>query len=143
MGAGAYGEAVLRAVDRLRASLPYADPGAIVDAGASLTKGTLPMGLLGAEEEHLVSDLRDGLAEIAMAFSAQSAGPELRAVEFALDSAEMVMRGTFLSDHEAELPRLLPSLVFLITLPVADQDRALELSRQASRLIGEELRASA
>jgi hypothetical protein len=143
VGAGSYGEAVLRAVDRLRAGLPCAEPEAAVAAAASLAEGRLTTDGLGVAEERLVSGLRAGLAEIAMTFSVETVGPELDAVRFALDSAEMVIRGTLISDQEAELPRLMPSLVFLTALPVIEHDRAIELSRRASQLIGEELRASA
>jgi hypothetical protein len=48
------------------------------------------------------------------------------------------MRGELLSGNAAQLPQLLPSFVFLVALPIVDQDRALELSRRTSELIEEE-----
>lgn len=143
MGVGRDSEAVLRAVDRLRASLPCASPQATVAASASLAAGAPAAGALGVDEERFLAGLRAGLAGIAMSFSEEAAGPELDAVRFALDSAEMVIRGTLISKHETELPRLMPSLVFLTALPVIEHDRALALSRRATQLIGEELRANA
>lgn len=41
------------------------------------------------------------------------------------------MRGELVSGNAA----LMPSFVFLVTLPVVDQDRALELSRRAAQLV--------
>ena len=45
------------------------------------------------------------------------------------------MRGELVSGNAAQLPALMPSFVFLVALPVVDQDRALELSRRTSELI--------
>ena len=45
------------------------------------------------------------------------------------------MRGELVSGNAAQLPALMPSFVFLVALPVVDQDRALELSRRTERLV--------
>jgi hypothetical protein len=45
------------------------------------------------------------------------------------------MRGELVSGNAARLPALMPSFVFLVTLPVVDQDRAIELSRKTARLV--------
>jgi hypothetical protein len=90
----------------------------------------------GSEDEILVASLRGALARLA-ALVAGPAGAEgsSRAVETALDGAEMVMRGELLKGEAAELQSLLPGFVFLVTQPVAGQDRALELSKRTERLV--------
>ena len=57
------------------------------------------------------------------------------AVDAALDGAEMVIRGELLRGNAAKRLTLMPSFVFLVSLPVVDQDRALELSRRTERLV--------
>jgi hypothetical protein len=44
------------------------------------------------------------------------------------------------SGNDARLPQLMPSFIFLVALPIVEQDRALELSRRTSELIEEQLR---
>jgi hypothetical protein len=53
----------------------------------------------------------------------------------ALDGAESVIRGELLFGNADRLPALMPGFVFLVVLPVVDQDRALELSRRTEELI--------
>ena len=45
------------------------------------------------------------------------------------------MRGELLKGEGAEFQSLLPGFVLLVTLPVAGQDRALELSKRTERLV--------
>jgi hypothetical protein len=93
-------------------------------------------GLLEREDELLVRDLRLALASVAAAAGADCADDEDEsAVAAALDGTEMVMRGELVAGNRDQLPALLPGFVFLVTLPVVDQDDALELSRRAERLI--------
>ncbi len=47
----------------------------------------------------------------------------------------MVIRGELLKGEAAQLPSLLPGFVFLVTLPAAGQDRALELSRKTGQSV--------
>jgi hypothetical protein len=98
-------------------------------------------GLLTPEEESLVARLRRGLAKVAAAVSAKEPddGPKA-AVRAALDGAEMVMRGELASGNAEQLPSLMPSFVFMVTLPAVDQDGALDLSRRTAELIERELR---
>jgi len=93
-------------------------------------------GILNSEDELLVVRVRRGLAKIAAALNGEgSEGTSEKAVSAALDGAEMVMRGELVSGNAARLPTLMPSFVFLVTLPVVDQDRAIELSRKTARLV--------
>jgi hypothetical protein len=39
------------------------------------------------------------------------------------------------SGNAARLPTLMPSFVFLVALPLVDQDRALELSQRSAQLV--------
>ena len=77
----------------------------------------------------------EGLAKIAAALMSRSGGGSGNAVGAAIDGAELVMRGELLSGNADRLPALMPSFVFLVALPVVDQDRALELSRRTIELI--------
>jgi hypothetical protein len=93
-------------------------------------------GILNSEDELLVARVRRGLAKVAAALGGEgSEGASGSAVGAALDGAEMVMRGELVSGNGAQLPALMPSFVFLVTLPVVDQDRALELSKRTARLV--------
>jgi hypothetical protein len=98
-------------------------------------------GLLSPEEESLVEAVRQGLAKLAAAVEKdrpQRAGGE-GAVGAALDGVEMVMRGELVIGKAERLPDLMPSFVFLVTLPIVDQDEALQLSRRAAELVEAEL----
>ena len=93
-------------------------------------------GILNSEDELLVARVRSGLAKVAAALGSESLeGASRSAVGAALGGAEMVMRGELVSGNAARLPALMPSFVFLVALPVVDQDRALELSRRTERLV--------
>jgi hypothetical protein len=45
------------------------------------------------------------------------------------------MRGELVCGNAEQLPALLPGFVFLVTLPVVEQDKALQLSRRTARLV--------
>jgi hypothetical protein len=130
-------EALLRVADQLSIELGYAEgeeiPGACSPLGG---EGGAMAGILNSEDELLVARVRRGLAKVVAALGGEgSDGASGRAVGAALDGAEMVMRGELVSGNAAKLPALMPSFVFLVTLPVVDQDRALELSRRAAALV--------
>jgi hypothetical protein len=109
------------------------DPGDASPAGG----GSVAMaGMLSPEDELLVERLRSGLAKVAEALGAgESEASSTRAVDAALDGAELVMRGELLQGNSMRLPTLMPSFVFLVALPMVDHDRALELSRRTARLV--------
>lgn len=100
-------------------------------------------GGLGFEEERLVGRLRGSLQRIAAALSAGREDPPVQAVAAALDGAEIVMSGELVRGGVGRLPRLLPSFVFLVALPIVEQDRALALSRRTAELIAEGTRPAA
>jgi hypothetical protein len=137
--AGNYGEAVLQVAYALCAELGYAGTGD-VPGGQSMLGAAGPMAeVLSAEDESLVMKLREALAKIAAAVGAKTEDPDVWPVWSALDGAEMTIRGELVHDQAERLPQLMPSLVFLVVLPIVDQDKALELSRRTTELIAKAL----
>jgi hypothetical protein len=130
---------LLQVADQLAAELGFdADLPALASVGSPLACGNGISDVLPPEDESLVVAMRLGLARVAAAAGATAADalPE-RAVRSALDGAEMVIRGELVSGNGARLKSLMPSFVFLVTLPMIGQDRALELSERAAVLIDE------
>jgi len=84
----------------------------------------------------LVTRMRRALARVAAALDGEGPkGASECAIGAALDGAEMVMRGELVRGNAAQLPALMPSFVFLVALPLVDQDRALELSQRSAQLV--------
>ncbi len=137
MLAGNEREALLRVADQLSIELGYAEGEEIPGAHSPLGGEAGAMaGILNTEDELLVARVRRALAKVAAALDGEgSEGTSGRAVGAALDGAEMVMRGELVRGNAAQLPALMPSFVFLVALPMVDQDRALELSQRTSELI--------
>ena len=138
MQAGNYGEMLLRVADRLCRELGYAESGEVPGARTTPGEGLATSRILDSEDAALVARLRTALAKIAVALNTRSEDAPVPGVLAALDGAEMVMRGELVSGNAGQLPRLMPSFVFLVALPIVEQDRALELSRRTSELIEEE-----
>lgn len=136
MPAGNYGEALLRVADRLCAGLPSQQLGEIPGAHSTLAKDEA----LGADDQALVSKMRRGLAKIGACLSSDSGTPDPAAMQAALDGAELVIRGELIRHNEDQLPKLMPSMVFLVVLPIVGQSRALRLSQRTAALVEEELR---
>lgn len=94
---------------------------------------------VGEKDESLAGAMRRALEKLAAVLVA--AGPESRAVprgvHAALDGAELVTRGELAHGNAERLPLLLPSFVFLVSLPIAGEDEALALARRAERMIEE------
>jgi hypothetical protein len=137
---GTDGEALLQIADQLCAELGYAGGEAELAGSPSPfgANSSFAMGLPSPEEESLVARLKLGLAKVAEAAgAAQLQGTPRRAVSVALDGAELVMRGELARGNAGRLPTLMPSFVFLVTLPIVDQAEALGLSRRTSELIEE------
>jgi hypothetical protein len=95
-------------------------------------------GMISDEDERLVAAIREALAKVASAVDGAGServpsrpSPTLAA----LDGAEMVMRGEILAGHIDQLPNLLPSFVFLVTLPVTSNEEAVRLSRRMEELL--------
>jgi hypothetical protein len=136
--AGNERDALLRFADRLCAELGYGEGGEEVPGARSplAGNGDTTTGVLSPEDESLVATIRRSLAEVAAAIGAERPdGVPQRAVSAALDGAEMVMRGELARGNAAELASLIPGFVFLVALPMVEQDEALDLSRRASKLI--------
>jgi hypothetical protein len=135
---GKESELLLGVMDRLCAELGDGqDPREAAPAAAPVTNRI--SGVLCPEEEALVTSIRARLAKIAVAAARATRREGDDAVGVALDGAELVIRGELARGRAAELVPLLPSFVFLVTLPVLGQDEALEISNRASSLIEEAL----
>lgn len=135
MPAGKHGEVLLQVVDRLCAELGYAGTAQVHGSRSVLGVKGVMGGILSPEDEALARRMREGLARLAAALGFSAESPRARVVSVALDGAEMALRGELVSGNDDQLPQLLPSLVFLIALPLVDQDRALELSHRTEELI--------
>ncbi len=132
-------EALLKVADRLCAELGYAEGGGETREARALADGesAAMAGMLGREDEMLVRSVRWSLAKLAVAVAAANApvGAPKSAVRVALDGAELVMRGELIRGNGTRLGALMPSFVFLVTLPIVHQDEALDLSRRTAELI--------
>ena len=141
MGAGNYGQALLRVADELCTELTDVDTDALSAPRSALAEAGVMAGILDAEEESLVRELRGALVRIASALGAgPPEAPKARTIGAALDGAEMVIRGELLNGNARQLPDLMPSLVFLVALPIVEQDRALDLSARTKDLVAQALR---
>jgi hypothetical protein len=136
--AGKGRKTLLQVADQLCAELGYEErdagaPGAL--SGLDRDGGRMT-DVLSAEDESLVATVRESLARVAARVGGEEAedAPE-DAISAALDGAEVVMRGELVNGNVEQLPFLIPSFVFLITLPIVEQDRALDLSRRTAELI--------
>jgi hypothetical protein len=126
-------------LDRLCAELGGADVGEVLDTGSTLGEEGVMSGILSLEDEQAVMGLRAALVKITAVLSSGAEVLSPLAVRAALDGSEMVMRGELVNGRGEQLPKLMPGFVFLVALPIVDQDRALELSRRATELIAREL----
>lgn len=136
--AGDQHEALLRVADQLCAQLGYAEGEEGVHGARSPLGGSdgAVRGILSPQDESLIATVRRSLAKVAAAAgAARSDGTDQSAVAAALDGAELVMRGELARGNATQLPALMPSFVFLVTLPIVEQDEAIKLSRRASELI--------
>ncbi len=135
--AGTHGELLLQVADQLCAELGFPEAGPVAGAHSVLGVKGVMGGILTPEDETLARRMREGLARIAAALGFDGTGERARVVSVALDCAEMALRGELVSGNVGQLPQLLPSLVFLVAMPLVDRERALELSRRTTELIAE------
>jgi hypothetical protein len=133
--AGNYGEVLLKVADQLCAELGFAESGPTPGARSVLGVKGVMGGILSPEDEVLSRRVREGLARIATACGFTAEGPHSQVVLIALDGAEMALRGELVGGNPEQLLQLMPSLVFLVVLPLVDQDRALALSHRTAELI--------
>jgi hypothetical protein len=140
VGAGDYSEALIEATDRLCAELGATSSGEIAAGDPTLAEKGLMGDVLSADDDLLVRRLRAVLARIAAVL--RESEPDFShplIVQMVLDGAEMMMRGEILKGNRERLAQLMPDFVFLVALPIVDQDRALALSGRATELIDEML----
>ena len=123
-------------MDQLCAELPAGKAQKVTKIEAALEDEGVVKGVLGPEDEALVSGLRKALVGIAAALDADPEDAHLHRVRVAIDSAEMATRGELLAGNASHLPRLLPSFAFMVALPIVGQDLALKLSQRAAELVG-------
>jgi len=129
---------LLKVADRLCAELGCAEGNArISGAHLSLDAGDPgKWGILSADDELLVAAIRQRLANVAAAVAAAPLeGAKQKAVNSALDGSELVMRGELAWGNTVDLLALMPSFIFLVTLPITGHGEALALSRRTSELI--------
>jgi hypothetical protein len=98
---------------------------------------------LAAEDEELVAAVRTALSKLAAGAGASAGKWDeaiATAVSIALGGAELVMRGEIASGKKKVVRGLAADFVFMVCLPVVEQDEALSLSRRAGELLKRELR---
>lgn len=145
MPAGNQLEVLLRVADRLCEELGRRDHEPTAPATGLAAGASGPSEVLAPEEESLVATIRESLAQVATAVAAapdehdSDAESSDAAVRAALDGAELVIRGELVSGNADHLVSLMPSFVFLVTLPIVNQDQALELARRTAELIEDAL----
>lgn len=135
MPAGNYGELLLQATDRLCAEIGFTETGPVSGTRSVLGVKGVMGGILSPGDEALARRMRESLARVAAALGYDGEGDCARVVAVTLDGAEMAVRGELVSGNADQLPNLLPSLVFLVALPLVEQDRALELSQRTADLV--------
>lgn len=136
MAAGKGLEALLQALDELCNELGWTDDEADIPRTRSPLSSSGIRSLSDPQDEMLVRKVMRRLASLATVLgAAQAEGVRRRALCAALDGAELVMRGELSSGNARQLPSLIPSFVFLVTVPIIEQDAALDLSQRTSDLI--------
>jgi hypothetical protein len=136
MEAGEEREALTRFADRLCAELGYSEgePVAVPTPATALGEPLDP------EEEQLIAAVSQILARIAAAVGAgDSEGIADTAIRALLGGAEVVMRSELIKGRPIQLTELIPSFVFLVTLPLVDHDEAQALAERASVLLEQAL----
>lgn len=106
--------------------------------GSALTETSVPMFAErpSVEDERLVATARRTLVRIAAALETRHPRAVSDTAYRALfDGAEFVMRTELAAGNS--ISALMPSLVFLISLPMVNHDEALELSRRSTALLEE------
>jgi len=93
--------------------------------------------LLNPEDQQLIATARRALTQIAAALGDDKPehGQITRTVRMLIDGAELVMRGELAAGKQ--VIGVIPSFVYLIALPMIEQDEALELADRASALLEE------
>lgn len=127
---------LLRALVELCDEVCAAEPREPARDGDVIPEAWRPAAVLGSDDEELVAGLRFGLGRLATGVGSGGAGQVATAVRRRLDGAEFVMRREIMMGQGERLPRLLPSFVFLVVLPLLGHAEALRVSERAARLLG-------
>jgi hypothetical protein len=135
---GNQGDLLLRVMGLLLDELPDVGPVEMTWAESPFRERAAGSERLSTEDKLLVESLRAALATIAARLIADAENASAPFARAALDAAESVMRGELMTRGDPQLARLLPSLVFVVVLPIVDQDRALALSQRTLQLIDEQ-----
>jgi hypothetical protein len=141
--AGNEGKTLLWIVRQIRSETGREPSGQWLSAASPTFGGSArhpAAGALGPEDEQFVAAIRQALAELAAAVGVGALDDDRqRTVLAALDGAELVTRGQLALGRPEQLRMLLPSFVFLVALPIVEQDEALSLSRRAGELVDQHL----
>jgi hypothetical protein len=131
MEAGKEREAVIQTADRLCADRGYTGGGetAVEARGPGMGEPLEP------EKEQLIAAVRQSLARIAAAVGAGRAESADAAVGALLGGVELVLRRELTKGRSARLKELLPSFVFLVTLPIVEHEEARGLAARTSSLL--------
>jgi hypothetical protein len=129
---------IVGAIEELSRELGHGD-GHSVQTRRWAAAGEMPRGQLDAKDEELIAGLRGALARLAAAARTgeDGGGASEGAVIAALDGAELVMRGEIMLGNGECISDLVPSFAFLATLPITGKERALAISRRATKLLEE------
>jgi hypothetical protein len=128
-------QALVAVADKLCAELGYAGEDRLDDGRAPVFGEPL-----GPEAEQLIATLRASLARIAVAAGGGTIEDAAEtAVRALLGGAVLVMRRELMLGKSGQLGELLPSFVFLVTLPLVEHCEAQQLADRTSSLLGEML----
>lgn len=133
MAAGSERKALAEIADQLCAEFGYALVPELPDPTAT-DAGGKPFNSLGQEDEQLIAIARGSLGRLAGALeSRRRDGVPAIAVPALLTGAELVMRSELATGNR--LAAVMPDFVYLVALPLVDQDEALELSKRTASLL--------
>lgn len=141
MASGDEREALIRVADRLCAEFGY-EVDSTVPAEEPSQPTLTSTWLFGKspdpDVEQLIAAARYSLTRLCSALEPRRPAslPEIT-VPALIDGAELVMRGEMAKGKAPSA--VMPDFVFLVALPLVDQDEALELSQRTASLLEEEL----
>lgn len=137
-------QVVLRVAEQLGEELGQTHPGSTAGERVSPEHGRLaPWEPADVEKARWVARMSAALARVATAAAGQAREDAdegaMEKAAAALAKTELVIRGELMRGDEAALREQLPGFVFLVVLPTAGMDRALELANRARVLLAEAL----
>jgi hypothetical protein len=94
-------------------------------------------GLLDADDELVVAEVREALLRILTAGRAGTPDPDppITAIAGLLGGTEMILRSELIVGNGERLPQLIPSFTYLVSLFFLSQKEALRLSRLAAQML--------